>query len=56
MVNNVKNLTLRGVLKYKDRSSILAIQNKCKNRTKFAFEKMDSSSFEKESHNLKIGK
>ena len=56
MVNNVKDPTLRAILKYKDHPSILAIQNKCKNGIKFAFEEMDLASIEKESHNLKIDK
>ena len=38
----------------KDQPSILAIQNKCKNRIKFAFEEIDLASFEKEINNLKI--
>ena len=45
---------MRATLKYKDHLSILAIQNICKNRLKFAFEKMDLASIEKEIHNLKI--
>ena len=48
--------TLRAILKYKDHQSILAIQNNCKNRIKFAFEEMDLASIEKEIHNLKINK
>ena len=56
MINNVKDPTLRAILKYKDHPSILAIQNKCKNRIKFAFEEMDLASIEKEIDNLKINK
>ena len=47
MINNVKDPTLRTVLKYKDHPSTLAIQNKCKNRIKFAFEEMDLANIEK---------
>ena len=54
VINNVNNPTLRAVLKCKDRSSILAIQNNCKNRPKFSFEEMNLASIEKEIHNLKI--
>ena len=36
--------------------SLLAIQNKCKNRIKFAFEEIDLASAPKELHNLKINK
>ena len=35
VINNVKNPTLRAILKYKDHPSILAVQNNCKNRIKF---------------------
>ena len=54
VINHVKDPTLRAILKYKDHPSILAIQNKCKNRIKFAFEELDLASIEKEIHNLKI--
>ena len=54
MINNVKDPILRAVLKRKDHSSILAVQNNCKNRTKFSFEEMNLASIEKEIHNLKI--
>ena len=39
LVINVKDPALRAVLKHKDQPSILAIQNKCENQIKFAFEK-----------------
>ena len=55
-INNVKDPTLRAILKYKDQPSILAIQNNCKNRIKFTFEEMYLASIEKEIHNLKINK
>ena len=54
VINNVKNPTLRAVLKCKDHSSILAIQKNCKNRTNFSFEEMNLASIVKEIHNLKI--
>ena len=54
VINNVKDPILRAVLKCKDHSSILAVQNNCKNRTKFSFEEMNLASIEKEIHNLKI--
>ena len=56
VINNVKDPTLRAILKYKDHPSILAIQNICKNQIKFASEEMDLASIEKETHNLKINK
>ena len=56
MINHVKDPTLRAILKYKDHPSILAIQNNCKNRIKFAFEEIDLASIKKEIHNLKINK
>ena len=56
MINNVKDPTLRAILKYKDHPSILAIQNNCKNQIKFAFEEMYFARIEKEIHNLKINK
>ena len=52
VIKNVKDPTLRAILKYKDHPSILAIQNKCKNQIKFAFGEMDLASIEKEIHNL----
>ena len=48
--------TLRATLKYKERPSILAIQNTYKNQIKFTFEEMDLSSIKKEICNLKINK
>ena len=56
VINNVKDPTLRAILKYKGHPSILAIQNNCKNRIKFVFEEMDLGSIEKEIVNLKINK
>ena len=56
VINNVQDPTLRAILKYKGHPTILAIQNKCKNRIKSAFEEMDLASIEKEIHNLKINK
>ena len=47
---------MRAILKYKDNTSILAIQNNCKNGIKFGFEEMDLTSIEKEIHNFKINK
>ena len=55
-INNAKDPTLEAILKHKDHPSILAIQNKYKNRIKFDFEKMDLASIEKEIDNLKINK
>ena len=45
---------MRAILRYKDHPSILAIQNKYKNRNKFAFEKTVLASMEKETRNLNI--
>ena len=56
VINNVKDPSLRAIRKYTDHPRIHAIQNKCKNRIKFAFEKMDLTSIEKEIRNLKISK
>ena len=56
MINYVKDPTLRAILKYKDHSSPLAIQNNCKNRIKFAFEEMDLAIIDKGVHNLKMNK
>ena len=39
MTDKVKDPTLRAIVKYTDHPVILAIQNKCKNQIKFAFEK-----------------
>ena len=39
MIDKVKDPTLRAIVKYTDHPVILAIQNKCKNQIKFAFEK-----------------
>ena len=55
MITQVKETTLRAILKYKDHPSILPIQNNCKNRIKLAFEEMDLLSVEKE-NKLKINK
>ena len=49
MINNVRNPNLKAILKYKDHPNIVAFQNKCKNRNKFAFEETDLSSIEKKS-------
>ena len=56
MTNHVKDSTLSAILKYKDHPRILAIQNNCKNRIKFASEEMDLESIKKEINNLKINK
>ena len=53
MINNVKDPTLRAMLKYKDHPSILAIQYKCKSQIKFSFEEIDLASIEKEIDKLK---
>ena len=47
---------LRTIYSKTKRPTILAIQNKCKNRIKFAFEEIDLASIEKEIYNLKINK
>ena len=47
IINNVKDPTLRAILKYKDHPSIVTIQDRCKSRIKFAFEEIDLSSIEK---------
>ena len=39
MTDKVKDPTLRAIVKYTDHPVILAIQNKCKNQIKIAFEK-----------------
>ena len=39
VINNVKDPTLRTILKYKDHPSILAIQNNCKNRINLLLKK-----------------
>ena len=39
MIDKVKDPTLRAIVKYTDHPVILAIQSKCKNQIKFAFEK-----------------
>ena len=54
LIINVEDPNLRAILRYKDHPSILAIQNKYKNRNKFAFEKTVLASMEKETRNLKI--
>ena len=56
VINYVKDLTLRAILKNKDHPRILAIQNNCKNGIKFAFEEIDLASTEKQIHNLKMNK
>ena len=52
----LKDPTLRAIVKYKDHPSVLAVQNKRKNRIKLDFEEMDLASIEKEIHILKINK
>ena len=54
MIDNVKDSTLKVILKCKEHPSILAVQNKCKDRFQFVFEEMDFESIENEIHNLKI--
>ena len=56
VINNVIDITLRAILKYKDHPRILTIQNNCKNRIKFAFQETDLKSIEKRIDNLKINK
>ena len=54
MIDNVNDSTLKVILKYKEHPSILAVQDKCKDRFQFVFEEMDFESIENEIHNLKI--
>ena len=54
MINNLKDTTLRAILKYKDHPSIFAIQNKCKNQIRFSFREADLASFEKKKKKKKV--
>ena len=56
VINHFKDSNLKAILKYKDHTRILAIQNNCKNGIKFAFKEADLASIEKEIHNLKTNK
>ena len=56
VINNIKDPTLRAILKCTDHPSILAIQNKWKNQNKFSFEETDLASIEKGIHNLEINR
>ena len=50
VINDVKDPNLRAIIKCKDHPSILAIQNSCKNRIKFAFKDLMLNHFFKSNY------
>ena len=40
-LDNIKDSTMKAILKYKNHPSILAIRNQCKNRASFNFTEVD---------------
>ena len=48
MVGNTNDATLKAILKYRNHSSIIAVQNRCKDKDGFHFIEVDQHQTEKE--------
>ena len=48
LVSNTNDVTLNAILKYRNHPSIIAIQNKCKDKGNFNFIELDQKQIEKE--------
>ena len=56
LVSNTNDATLKAILKYRNHPSIIAIQNKCKDKGNFNFIKVDQKQIEKEILKLNVKK
>ena len=54
--NNTFDATLKAILKYRNHPSIIAIQNKCKDKDLFDFNEVDQKQIEKEILKLDVNK
>ena len=48
MVSNTNDATLKAILKYRNHPSIIVIRNKCQDKDRFSFPKVDQKQNEKE--------
>ena len=56
LVSNNNYATLKAILKYRNHSSIIAIQSKCKDKGNFNFNEVDQKQIEKEILKLDVNK
>ena len=56
LVSNTNDATLKAILKYRNHPSIIAIQNKCKDKGNFNFIEVDQKQIEKEILKLDVNK
>ena len=56
LVSNNNYATLKAILKYRNHSSIIAIQSKCKDKGNFNFSEVDQKQIEKEILKLDVNK
>ena len=56
LVSNTNDATLKAILKYRNHPSIIAIQNKCKDKGNFNFIEIDQKQIEKEILKLDVNK
>ena len=56
LVSNTDDATLKAILKYRNHSSIIAIQNKCKDKGSFNFIEVDQKQIEEEVLKLDVNK
>ena len=56
LVHNTNDATLKAIFKYRNHPSIIAIQNKCKDKGNFNFIKVDQKQIEKEILKLDVKK
>ena len=56
LVSNTNDATLKAILKYRNHPSIIAIQNKCKDKGRFNFIEVDQKQIEKEILKLDVNK
>ena len=55
-VNNIKDPMFRAIFKYKDQTSVLAIENKCKNNNSFTFSEVSIKEIVKAIRSFKTNK
>ena len=56
LVHNTNDATLKAIFKYRNHPSIIAIQNKCKDKSNFNFIEVHQKQIEKEILNLDVNK
>ena len=56
LVSNTNDATLKAIVKYRNHPSIIAIQNKCKDKSNFNFIEVHQKQIEKEILNLDVNK